>query len=126
VLPDEKFRIIKTKNLFDEGLDTRTKEKGKECKSYDKIELIDILLRNDYKDEEVDSIQIPSKLNSKNKLIEYLIEEKKIVKKDEELEKYTLEQLKYIYRWSETSKNKENLCIIISYMFRNKKLIFYL
>jgi hypothetical protein len=126
ILPDNKFRIIKTKNLFDEGLDTRIKEKGKECKSYDKIELIDILIRNNYKDEEIDSIQIPSKLNTKNKLIEYLIDEKKIVKKDEELEKYTLEELKYIYKWSETPKNKESLCDIIGNMFISKKLMFFL
>jgi hypothetical protein len=42
ILNDNKFRIIKTKNLFEESIDTRIKEKGKECKSYDKIELFDL------------------------------------------------------------------------------------
>lgn len=126
ILKDNKFRIIKTKNLFEESIDTRIKEKGKECKSYDKIELFDILLRNNYKDKEIDSIVIPSKLKSRNKMIDYLIEEKKLTKKEQDLEKYTLEQLEFIYKLAESQVNKENLCSIIFNIFNQKDLIFVL
>lgn len=126
ILKDFKFRIIKTKNLFEESIDTRIKEKGKECKSYDKIELFDILLRYNYRNEEVESIQIPSKFKSREKLIDYLIDEKKLTKKEQDLEKYSNEQLHYIYRLSESQINKENICNIIYDIFNKNKLIFEL
>jgi hypothetical protein len=124
ILKDGKFRIIKTKNLFEESIDTRIKEKGKECKSYDKIELFDILLRYNYSNEEVDSIQIPTKLKTRGKMIDYLIEEKKLSKKEQDLEKYTSEQLNFIYRLSESQINKENICSIILEIFNKNNLIF--
>jgi hypothetical protein len=126
ILNDNKFRIIKTKNLFEESIDTRIKEKGKECKSYDKIELFDMLLRYDYNDKEIESIQIPAKLKTKGKMIDYLIDEKKLTKKEEDLEKYNNEELNFIYRLSESQINKENICNIIFNLFREKDLIFVL
>lgn len=126
ILNDNKFRIIKTRNLFEETIDTRIKEKGKECKSYDKIELFDILLRYNYSNEEIESIQIPSKLKTRAKMIDYLIDEKKLTKKEEDLEKYNNEQLNFIYRLSESQINKENICNIIFNIFRDKNLIFVL
>jgi hypothetical protein len=126
ILKDDKFRIIKTKNLFEENIDTRIKEKGKECKSYDKIELFNILLRNEYKEGNLESIQIPSKFKNRGKMIDYLIEEKKLTKKEEDLEKYTNEQLEYIYRLAESQINKESICNIIFNIFEEKNLNFFL
>lgn len=126
ILKDTKFRIIKTKNLFEESIDTRIKEKGKECKSYDKIELFDILLKYNYTNEEIDNIQIPSKLKNRGKMIDYLIEEKKLTKKEQDLEKYTNEQLYVLYRLSESQINKENICNIIFNIFNENDLIFVL
>lgn len=125
ILSDNAFRIIKTKNLFTEDVDTRGKEKGKECKSYDKIELIEILLKYNHVIPEIENINIPSKLKDKVSIIEYLTE-KKLVKNEEILRKYTLKQLEFIYKWNESKMSKENICDVIGNLFVENNLIFKL
>jgi hypothetical protein len=125
ILSDNAFRIIKTKNLFAEDVDTRGKEKGKECKSYDKIELIEILLKYKHTIPEIETISIPSKMKDKVSIIEYLTE-KKLVKNEEILRKYTLKQLEFIYKWNESKMSKENICDVIGNLFVENNLIFKL
>ncbi len=65
-----------------------------------------------------------NKLKTKSKMIDYLIDEKKLTKKEEDLDKYNQEQINFIYRLSESQINKENICDIIFNIFREKNLIF--
>jgi len=126
-LSNERFAIVNTKKLFSETEDTRSKERGMECKSFQKLPLIEILLKYNYKDPDIERIPIPKELSTRDSMLNYLLS-KKIVKKGEDLtrlENYSKENLYFIYRY-DLQMNKESICEIISILFAERNLMLVL
>lgn len=123
ILPDKRFNIMKTTYIFDSNVDTRIKERGLFCGSFQKLPLIEILMKFNYKDPEIERISIPKELTKKDPIIKFLLE-KDIVRKGEDLtriEEYTLDKLYYIYKYSILTKEK--ICIIVKFIFSQNSLI---
>lgn len=125
LLSDKKFRIINTKDLNLDSTDKRIGTKGLVCNSYeDKIDVIEILLKSNYMPEEVEETHIPKELSfSRQSLENYLIYTEQAVKDIRKLDKFNVEELKFIVKYFLSKKSKQNICKYVQDLFEREKRI---
>jgi hypothetical protein len=120
ILPDKVFRIIKTKDFKFDADDKRSTSKGTACTSFGhKIDLVDILLKGDYLTDDIESIALPSM--TKSDIIEELTKIYKVNKSFEELNRYRVDELKYILKWFISGESKSNICIHVQSLFQTQE-----
>lgn len=114
-LGDKKFRIQKNRTI--DG-----KPKKQVCTSYEKIELIELLFKYNYSDPKVERIIVPKKFSKKEDFVVYFLQNK-MIKKEIDVENFTLEKMRYIYQWNESQINKESMCDILGVIFYENDLM---
>lgn len=107
ILHDKKFRIRdkESENIDLVTQDARTINKGKECTTWKKTQLYDIL----YKLGVPPPINAPQAITNQTALIEDLLL-LKIDKSREELEEMPLDQLQFYYRWNRSGARRDLIC----------------
>jgi hypothetical protein len=119
MLPDKIFRIIKSKDFKFDADDKRSTSKGTACTSFGhKVDLVEILLKGDYIDDEIETIALPQM--SKMEIIEELVKIYKVNKSVEELGKYKVDELKYILKWFISGESKSNICMHVQTLFEQE------
>ena len=114
------FRIIKSKDFRFDADDKRSTAKGTVCSSFGhKFDLINILLESEYYHDDIESINLPTM--NKNEIIEELIKIYKVNVSYEELNKYKINELRYIMKWFMSGQTKNELCMHVQTLFEEEE-----
>ena len=115
ILKDGEFRIRKQKVGSKQIKDKRKKTRGKVCKTWDKVELVDIMFDL--------GIVYPRniKINkTRNDIIEYLSDDINI----DILDNLSDDKLEYFYKWYSSGMNRVQICKEISAFMSKNDLLF--
>jgi hypothetical protein len=114
------FRIIKSRDFRFDANDKRSTSKGTVCSSFGhKFDLINILLESEYYHDDIESVSIPQ-LN-KDDIIKELIKIYKVNLSYEELNKFKLNELRYIMKWFVSGLSKSDICIHVQSLFEEEE-----
>ena len=116
----DEFRIIKSKDFKFDADDKRSTSKGTVCTSFGhKIDLIEILLQSEYYHDDIESFTLPPM--TKAEMIEELMKMYKVNATYEELNRYKVDELKYILKWFVSGKSKAEICIHVKELFEEQE-----
>ncbi len=132
VLSDNKFRIHYVKEDDSKARDLRTISRGKECTTWKKSDLIEILwqLRIPppikhplFEEVELEKMDKEEEEAFRKERIEYLLREDSSRDRRSEFEKFSNERLEFYYRWYSSRENRESMCKRIFDYLSMKNLI---